>query len=144
MADYYTQTSSAIAGFDSARTKLLDQISLYTSENDQPPIVVLDHADALQCCCADAYSLGFCYEAEADGSLWVYEEMAFEPEIALATLHYVMWAATHDLEGAALPAQKLPDTDAQTITWANTCSKPRIDGFSGGKATLTKHKIVWE
>ena len=39
--------------------------------------------------------------------------------------------------------QKFDPEKSVVVEWANTCSKPRTDGFSGGAMVVTAHRVHW-
>jgi hypothetical protein len=72
--------------------------------------------------------LGFEYEFE-EGRLWIYANINGVPEA---------------VELLVAPFMRIFHIDGTfTLTWANTCSKPRTDEFSGGAFAITAKKIAW-
>lgn len=67
-------------------------------------------------------SLGFEWKLDDDG-LWVYAEEFGNPEAVAAFIQEFLIEFNR--------------TDSWALTWANTCSKPRIGEFSGGAAFVT-------
>jgi len=55
---------------------------------------------------------------------------------------------TIDMEAAVTVAQLLLDLDDNdavcSATWADTCSKPRVDEFGGGAVVFDRHRAEWQ
>lgn len=79
-----------------------------------------------------AQSLGFQWQVtqDADGhSLWLYAEESGNAEhVALFAQEFLTRFRPHEYF---------------TLTWAATCSKPRIGEFSGGAVFVTATEIIW-
>jgi hypothetical protein len=62
--------------------------------------------------------------------VWIYTDETGSPEAAANIAQ--LYLSDFDIEGGVL------------ITWADTCSKPRIGEFSGGAVVVTKDKQMWQ
>lgn len=71
-----------------------------------------------------------------DGKLWVYSEEG-------ANLEVVTFILQKLLSANAISGNYYKH-NAILITWANTCSKMRVDEFSGGACLITKDEIHWQ
>lgn len=137
MANNYLQFSEAISQLTEeertwceARLRHLEEV-LPAFDNDG------QNENSAPCAPEDEPYLGRCYlgfqwsiDKERDGyCLWMYAE------------------ESGDVEQVTLFAQeflaKFRPYDYFTLTWAETCSKPRIGEFSGGAVFVTAKEMAW-
>lgn len=114
MADYYTQFSV-----------VLDNIP----EEDYPYLRgLVKRIDESE----DVYDDELCFECqlnEKGGQLWIHSDETGEPSHAAKEIQKYL----SDFQPEA----------AVELYWADTCSKPRPDGFSGGACLITAEEIFW-
>jgi len=119
MANNYTQTSFSVGGITPPeRTWLEDNLK----EADRQ----MEEDDNY-----DEYS-GISYEFEEDddgGSIWFYSDESFVVEPLVNLLQNFL--------ATFRPAEYIK------FEWAHTCSKPRLDEFSGGGVFITAEKQKW-
>lgn len=72
---------------------------------------------------------GFDWEL-SDGCVWVYADENGNEEIAADFIQDYL--ISMGIDGGIL------------MTWANTCSKPRINEFEGGAVIITKDNMLWQ
>ncbi len=108
MADYYTQSSSSIyipEGKDGIAQQVIDRLR---EENEY---------------------LGYSAVIE-DGSVWIYEEEAFDPDHAEILVRALV--------------EEMGSDKMEVVSWAHTCSKPRVDSFGGGAFAVRRgYETVW-
>lgn len=74
-------------------------------------------------------AFSFSSEFTNEHELWIYSEECADPEeVALFVQAFL---------------RHFGHTDYWTLTWAESCSKPRIGEFSGGALFVTKDKICF-
>ena len=119
MANYYTEFSFAIpikeGTEDDVRTALAERDNEAERIEEQDP---------------DQYYERFvnCNYSLEESSVWVYSEDDGNVE---AAVDFTQWFLEYmGIDGAVL------------ITWANTCSKPRLDSFSGGAMLVDKTGVL--
>lgn len=135
MANNYTSASFVIPVKDSELTRQrLKALQLWIDEED---------ADTLhQCFGEKAEAVAKAMEERVDqgdlGFDWYVEDGK------LGLCH----DETIDMEAAVTVAQLLLDMDdndtVYAATWADTCSKPRVDEFGGGAVVFDRHRAEWQ
>lgn len=117
MADYYESFSFMVPVDDPAGTltELEPLVDLDQLENGTPE----DHPVFAG---VDAFGLPH-MEAQEDG-IWITDDAGGDIDVAAAIVRWL-------LERPGAP-------ESVTFTWASSCSKPRLDAFSGGLVKVTQ------
>jgi hypothetical protein len=132
MANYYTQFSLALPLADNAQKawakevvdivdEFCDDPDGFEASDDPLGILVNEHGEAPDW-------LGLDATVDEDG-LWIHSEESGSPERVVQIIQAFL---------------KKFDPDGRFgFEWANTCSKPRLDAFSGGAVFITAHDADW-
>jgi hypothetical protein len=77
----------------------------------------------------DDWNVGFTWEFESSGDFWIYTEEYGDPgEVARFVQKFL---------------RAFRPNDYFKLSWAETCSSPRIGEFSGGAVFVTAKRISW-
>ena len=121
MANYYTEFSVLL---DLTEKQTLYAIELHkqaeAKRSDDTPLPD-DFPKELECDIDD-----WCFDAEEDGGLWLHSQEG-GLNAAASFIAYLLSKFELDIY--------------VTVEWANTCDKPRTDGFGGGAYLITKDTI---
>jgi hypothetical protein len=127
MADYYTKFSFIVV-LDTPEQQryALDLVerfkNLTTQENPEPgdlPEELLEYEE---------YGLNCTVEPDGTTNLWIVAEEGCDTGSTCALVHHLL--KHFNLEGYV------------AFDWANDCSKPRLDAFSGGAAYITAQEVI--
>lgn len=130
MANNYSQFSAEIPGLTPEACEWVEEVLVDLDEQDDPDAACKRLKKLLPL--EDKYIdlncwPNFCWKLE-DGCLWLYSEENFDLD------HLVLFVQ-------ALIHKFMPD-HIFAMTWADTCSKPRIGEFGGGWLVIAKAAVV--
>lgn len=145
MSNNYTQFAIALnvknVEMVDAAIAFINNLDDYDYQTDDEDATVVERPDcfseedtAYMIQCVNDFGDGSSWRNE-DNELWVYAEESANLELVAFVLQKLLIAEA--IEGNY-------KSSGIVVTWANTCSKPRPDEFSGGACYVTKTAIHWQ
>ena len=133
MADSFLQFSAKIPKLKKKEKKwITDHLSIFEGD---PPEEETEEYDRF-CDLIGPYqlqdeddTLGFDWQFEDDGGLWIHADLAGTPEHVAIFVQMFL--------------QKFRPDDAFAMSWSNTCSRPLVDSHGGGAMFVTAKKIKY-
>jgi len=117
MANYYTNFSFGLTCTDAQATQIKDILNEYEKE--------CEAEDGYGCV---PFSCEFQPENDKSGEVFIWIHSGYESGDQGAVIDFLCRVL-----------EKFPALGPIGFTWADTCSKPRLDSFGGGAAFVTAH-----
>jgi hypothetical protein len=156
MADYFTEFSVVMQLPDQAAVDYIDKLLKRASEiaqEDKPLgacILTPENMDTQDDCNMHDHEAAACPEGFPE-ELWeCIENWQIRYEMMSDSRGFQIWLRSDesgDVDTACAIMQHILKryypNDYATLSWSNTCSKPRTDGFGGGALFLTATEVKW-
>ena len=116
MADYYTQFSVEVP------LPVNDTVGQFARDwfkNEEEQYEEFDDANPFY---------GFNYSID-DGGVWIWSDESGDVNSTINVIQ--KYLKDHSIDGGIY------------FSWANTCSKPRVDSFSGGECVITGSEVIY-
>jgi hypothetical protein len=123
MADNYQLFSELVPALTKEERMWVEQV---LGDPDQPKQVLADAGIKLDAVDVD-YWPGFAWEIDSKGELWLYAEEYGN--------------VSHAGEFVRALLARFRPADCWELTWAETCSKPRVGEFGGGALFVTARSV---